>query len=183
MILAVIAACEIGFWVLLGAGLGARYLLKMRRLSTVLLISVPLVDVVLLVATFVDLHRGATANTAHGLAAAYLGFSVAFGHSMIRWADQRFAHRFAGGPPPWKPPKGGRARARYEWREWAKGMGGWAIACGLLGAGVLYVDDPPRTEQLIGFMKTLTLIMAIWLAAFPVWATLFPARVKQDATR
>jgi hypothetical protein len=33
-------------------------------------------------------------------APAYLGFSVVFGPSVIRWADARFAHRFAGGPPP-----------------------------------------------------------------------------------
>ena len=50
---------------------------------------------------------GRRPNFTHGLAAAYLGFSVAFGHSMVRWADQRFAHRFAGGPPPWRPPKQG----------------------------------------------------------------------------
>src|SRR5215813_11115023 len=101
---------EIAFWVVLGAGLAARYLLRWRRVSTVLLIGVPLVDVVIFVATAVDLARGATADFSHGLAAAYIGFSVAFGPGLVRWADQRFAHRFAGGPPPWKPPKGGRAR-------------------------------------------------------------------------
>ena len=104
MLVAIIIATEIGFWVLLGAGLAARYLLDRRRLSTVLLASVPLVDLVLLIATVIDLSGGATAGFKHGLAAAYIGFSVAFGHSVIRWADQRFAHRFAGGPPPWRPP-------------------------------------------------------------------------------
>jgi len=112
MLLAVIVAAEIGFWVLLTAGLGTRYLLRRRRLGAILLASVPVVDLVLLVATVIDLRGGATADFTHGLAAAYIGFSVAFGHSVIRWADQRFAHRFAGGPPPWRAPRGGRERAR-----------------------------------------------------------------------
>lgn len=35
-----IGACEVGFWVLLGAGLAARYLMRARRLSTMLLLAV-----------------------------------------------------------------------------------------------------------------------------------------------
>ncbi|MEH0985230.1 hypothetical protein [Micromonospora sp. CPCC 205556] len=178
MLLAVIAACEIGFWVVLGAGLVARYVLRRPRLGAALLICVPLVDLVLLVATALDLRRGATANVSHGLAAAYLGFSVAFGHSMVRWADQRFAHRFAGGPPPVRPPRYGRARVRHEWREWGKGLLGWAIACALLGAGILYVGDAARTQELWGWIRNLTLAIVIWLVAFPVWETIFPRRPK-----
>lgn len=176
MLLAVIAACEIGFWVVLGAGLVARYLLRLQRLSTILLVCVPLVDLVLLAASVLDLHRGATADFTHGLAAAYLGFSVAFGRSMVRWADQRFAHRFAGGPPPWKPPKSGWARTRYEWREWGKGLIGWAVACALLGLAVLAVDDLSRTQELINWMLRLTGVMVIWFVAFPLSATIFPGR-------
>lgn len=178
MLLAVIVACEIGFWVLLGAGLVARYPLRMPRLSGALLLGVPLIDLVLLVVTVIDLRRGATATFGHGLAAAYLGFSVAFGHSMIRWADQRFAHRFAGGPAPWRPPKGGWARARYEWREWGKGMAGWAIACGLLGAAIVLVDDAERTAELRAWIGRLSVAMLIWLLAFPIWTTLVPGRAR-----
>src|ERR671911_1593543 len=127
MLIAVVVACEIGFWVVLGAGLLARYGLGRRRLGAILLACVPLVDVVLLVATVIDLGQGATADFGHGLAAAYIGFSVAFGHSMIRWADERFAHRFAGGPPPTRPPKDGRARVLYEWREFGKAV----LACAI----------------------------------------------------
>src|SRR5687767_3263233 len=100
MLLALIVACEISFWALIAAGLASRYLLGRRRLGAALLVCVPVVDLVLLVATVIDLAGGAVADFGHGLAAAYIGFSVAFGHSLIRWADERFAHRFAGGPPP-----------------------------------------------------------------------------------
>jgi hypothetical protein len=175
-LLAIIVACEIGFWVVLAAGLVARYLLRMRRLGAVLLICTPLVDLVLFVATVIDLRRGATATFAHGLAAAYIGFSIAFGHSIIRWADQRVAHRFAGGPPPWKPPKDGWPRARYEWREWGKGLLGWAVACAMLAAGILMIDDWERSQELAAWIGRLSVAIVIWLVAFPVWATVSPVR-------
>jgi hypothetical protein len=179
VLVAVIVGCEIGFWVVLAAGLLARYPLRRPRLGAALLLCVPLVDVVLLAATALDLRRGATADFTHGLAAAYLGFSVAFGHSMVRWADQRFAHRFAGGPPPVRPPKHGWARARYEWREWAKALLGWAVACALLGAAILYVGDAERTAELWTWIQRLTVAIVVWLVAFPVWATIFPSRPKR----
>ena len=118
--IALIVACEVGFWLLLGAGLAARYLLRARALSTALLLAVPLVDVVLLAATVIDLRRGGAAGLSHGLAAVYLGVSVAYGHQLVRWADQRFAHRFAGGPAPVRPPRTGRAHAARERRRWLR---------------------------------------------------------------
>jgi hypothetical protein len=84
-----IGACEVGFWVLLGAGLVARYLLRARRVSTVLLVLVPVLDVVLVTASLVDVAAGSPPALTHGLAAVYLGFTVAFGHTMIRWVDRR----------------------------------------------------------------------------------------------
>jgi hypothetical protein len=195
VLLFVIVACEVGFWLVLTAGLAARYVLRRPRLGAALLACVPLVDLVLLGATVLDLRAGATAGHAHGLAAVYLGFSVAFGHSMVRWADQRFAHRFGGGPPPWRPPRGGSAqgrgvsaseprrpgrfgsaRVRYEWREWGKAVLAWAIACGLLGLAVLLVGDADRTRALVGWVGPLTMAVVIWFVAFPLWVTLFPRR-------
>lgn len=174
MLLPIIAA-EIGFWVLLAAGLTTRYLLGRRRSGAILLASVPVVDLVLLVATVIDLSRGATADFTHGLAAAYIGVSLAFGHSMVRWADQRFAYRFAGGPPPWRPPSGGRARARYEWREFAKAALAWAVSCGLLLAAIAIVGDAERTEALEAWIVRLTLVLGIW-ALWPITHTLWPSK-------
>jgi hypothetical protein len=183
MIVALIVASEIGFWVLLGAGLVARYLLRLRRVSVVLLLGSPVLDLVLLAATVVDLRRGGTAGPFHGLAAVYLGFSVMFGHAMIRWADQRFAHRFAGGPPPWKPPKGGWARTRHEWREWGKAVAACAIAAALLGAGILMVGDADRSAHLLAWLTRMGWVAGIWFVVGPAWATLFPGRAKEDAVR
>ena len=174
MLIGIIIACEIGFWVVLGAGLFARYVLRRPRLGAALLIAVPLVDLVLLAATTIDLARGATAEFGHGLAAAYLGFSIAFGHSMIRAADARFAHRFAGGPPPVKPPKHGPERTKREWREFGKAALAWAIACGLLGLAILVVGDADRTAELQGWLVRLTMVLGVW-AIWPISYTLWPS--------
>ncbi|HEU5030314.1 MAG TPA: hypothetical protein VFV01_35755 [Spirillospora sp.] len=180
MLVGVIAACEIGFWVVLAAGLAARYPLRMRRTGAALLLGVPLVDLVLLVATVADLRGGATAGFAHGLAAAYLGYSAAFGHGMVRWADERFAHRFAGGPPPRRKPRYGRARARYEWVEFGKAAVATAIGCALLLAMIALVGDADRTAALTGWTARLGLVLAVW-SLWPITHTLWPSRPKDGA--
>ena len=179
VIVQLIVACEILFWVFLGAGLIARYLLRRPTLGTALLIGAPLVDVVLLVATAIDLRGGSTASWSHGLAAAYIGFSVAFGHSIIRWADGRFAHRFAGAPAPAKPPRYGRARAVREWREFGKAVVASAIACGLLFAAITFVDDPSRTAALTDWIRALGIVVALWGVVAASY-TVAPARAKSS---
>lgn len=88
------------------------------RLGTVLLISTPAVDLVLFAATVLDLRRGASAEFVHGLAAACIGFSVAFGHrsSGGQISGSRTGSRVARRRRK-PPPKGSRARVAYEWRE------------------------------------------------------------------
>ncbi|GAA3886652.1 hypothetical protein GCM10022243_59320 [Saccharothrix violaceirubra] len=169
----VIAACEIAVWVFLGAGLLARYLLRWRRLGAVLLVCTPLSDVVLLVATAVDLRSGGDVGFVHGLAAIYLGFSVAYGHSLLRWADRRFAHRFAGGPPPPKAPKDGAARVAYEWREWGRfvvAFGVTALVVLLLGLAV------GQGEALWRQVSFLVRVGLIWLVVGPVYQSVKAAR-------
>lgn len=100
-----IIACEIGFWIFVISGLVARYIFMKKKLSSILLICTPLVDIILLVATYIDLLNGAVADFIHGLAAIYIGVSVAFGKQMIAWADRQFAYRFAGAPRPKKNKK------------------------------------------------------------------------------
>lgn len=174
MLLVAIAACEFGFWVVLFAGLGARYLLRWRRASTVILAGVHVINLALLVVTFADLRQGTTATLWHGLAAVYLGFTLAFGHSMVRWADQRFARRFAGGPPPVKPPRHGPARRRHEWREFGKALLAAAVAAVLLAAGIAVVGDPDRTAALLGWFPRLGVVLVIWFATGPLYRTIWP---------
>jgi hypothetical protein len=148
VIVALIAACEIGFWVLLAAGLACRYLLRMPRTGLALLLCEPLLEVVLLVATALDLKNGAEPNWTHGLAALYIGYTVGHGHRTVQWLDGHAAHRLGGAPPPRKPPQYGMGRARHEGRVWLGTLLGAAVATGLLQLAIWYVDDPGRVTSL-----------------------------------
>ena len=168
-----IVACEIAFWVMLVAGLAFRYLLRWRLVSTFLLVCVPLIDVALLVFTFIDLRSGTTATFAHGLAAAYVGFTVAFGSSIIRWADERFAHRFAGGPPPSKTPEQGWAAVLYEFKLWARCLAAVAIIYVLLIAGIAFVDDASKTAELNIWFRLPLGTAFFWFIFGPLWSVVF----------
>ena len=170
MVLTVIIACEIGFWVAVLGGLAARYLLRAQRLSVALLLAAPLLDVVLLVATAVDLRSGTTASLEHGLAALYLGFSVAYGHRLVHWADVRFAHRFAGGPAPVRPT--GAEYTRACWGDVGRTLLAVTIAGAVLLGLIAWVDVPERTEALRAEFPLLALIMGLellWAVSYTIW--------------
>lgn len=182
-----IAACEVGFWVLVVAGLAARYLLRASRLSVVLLLLVPVVDVVLVAASLADIARGSEPGLAHGLAAVYLGVTVGFGHSMIRWADAQFAHRFAGGPSSVGPPKYGTQRVVHEWRQWSKAAIAWVISVAVLfvTAGVAGTGVPPLLtwfgDPMWQWGGWISVVVLIWFADGPLWKTLGASKERVDA--
>jgi len=170
-----IIVCEIGFWVVLVLGLSARYVLRQRRLGTVLLLCVPLVDVVLLAIIVVDLRGGATAHWSHGLGAVYLAVSVVYGHRMVAWADRWFATRFDGAPRREKTLRYGMTRALHEWKEFGILLLAMVISAVVLFGCIALAGDPARTEALTGWFGRLgvvTLVALIW----PVGYTLFPTR-------
>ncbi|MET7936836.1 hypothetical protein [Streptomyces sp. NPDC005322] len=148
MIVALIIACEVGFWVLLAAGLALRYPARKPKASVVVLLCEPLLELVLLVVTAIDLKHGAEPDWKHGLAAVYIGFSVALGHQTISWVDARVAHRFFGGPPPVRPPKYGMARAAHEWKTAARWVLAAVIAMALLQGAIWYVGDDGEVGSL-----------------------------------
>ncbi|MEZ5210291.1 hypothetical protein [Gordonia sp. (in: high G+C Gram-positive bacteria)] len=170
-----ILGCEIAFWMVIAAGLSTRYLLRKRRLGLALLALTPVVDLVLLIAAGLDLHRGAPAEFSHSLAAVYLGFSVAYGHRMIQWADVRFTHRFDGGPPPVK--LYGTAYATACWKD----VGRTAIAAAL-GSGILWLLTVVATgptqalESTYRIFGIVLVIDALWAASYTMWP-----RTRPDA--
>lgn len=166
---AVILACEVGLWVLLGLGLLLRYPGRARGLSTAVLLTIPALDVVLVIATAVDLHRGAEADATHGLAAMYLGFSVAFGPALIRWADVRFAHRFADGPEPVPAPRSGPGRQRHLMREWFRVVNAATISSLVLLGLVLFVATSEQDTTLMWWMGRAWVIVGLWFIFGPLW--------------
>ncbi|GGY88118.1 hypothetical protein [Streptomyces poonensis] len=151
MIVTLIVVCEVGFWVLLAAGLAVRYLLRWHRTSVALLLCEPILELVLFVVTAIDLKNGAEPGWEHGLAALYIGFTVAYGHYTIRWLDGHAAHRLGGAPPPPKPPRYGMPRARHEGRLWLRTVLAAAVACALLEGAVWYVGDEGDVSSLRAF--------------------------------
>ncbi len=161
MLAAVIALTEVGFWVLVVAGLTARYPLRRPRLGAGLLMAAPMVDLVLLTASVADLRQGGSASVVHALAAIYIGVSVGFGPAMIHWADVRFAYRFAGGPPSVKPSKHGIEAARRQVREWLRHLVAWSAGSALMLGGVLLVGDAERTKALLYYPAIWGVVLVI----------------------
>lgn len=168
-----IVSCEVAFWLVLGLALAARYLLRHDRLSRGLLFSLPVVDLLLLIFTALDLRSGTVATFAHGLATAYVGFTVAFGGVLVKWADQRFAHRFAGGPPPVVSPSRGWPAVRYELKLWLRCIAAWAITLVLLIGLIAYLDNEAQTRELESWFGIAFGSTVLWFLFGPVWSVVF----------
>jgi hypothetical protein len=155
-----IVACEIGFWIVIVLGLFTRYVLKKNKLGLFFLALTPVIDFILFITTSLDLFRGATATTAHGIAAVYIGVSIVFGKSMIKWADERFCYYVTKeGPIPLK--LFGREHSWNYLKGWVKHVLSYLIGAGLL-AGVIYlINDSSRTEALNGVLKLWTYVLGI----------------------
>lgn len=186
MVVGLIIACEVGFWVLLAAGLAVRYLLNRRRTSVALLLCEPLLELVLFVVTAVDLRNGAKPSWEHGLAALYIGYTVAYGHYTIRWLDGHAAHRLADGPRPPKPPRFGLARARHEGRLWLRTLLAAAVACALLQGAIWYVGRGDTSSlrafqwtalRTLGIHGVIALTYLIWPKRGPETAAAPPDKV------
>jgi hypothetical protein len=144
----------------------------------VLLLGVPVIDAALLAASVADLRGGGEASWSHGLAALYLGFSVGYGHHLVRWADGHAAHRLGGGPPPPKPPKYGAARARHEWRLWGMTAVAAVVSLAVLEVMVRLIGDGADTGALRTWQwQALRIagIHALVAATYTLWPRREPA--------
>lgn len=160
MIVGLIIACEVAFWIVIIMGLTARYLFKRKKLGLLLLALTPLIDLILVVATGVDLMRGATATQAHALAAVYIGVSIGFGKSMIQWADERFLYYVVKqGSKPAK--RYGMEYAKHYFSGWLRHVAAYLIGAALLVGLVFLVGDPSRTEALSGILQIWSLVLGI----------------------
>ncbi|MFE4633417.1 hypothetical protein ACFRJ1_08530 [Streptomyces sp. NPDC056773] len=191
MLVTLIIACEVGFWVLLAGGLALRYLAKMPRTGAAVLLCEPLLELVLLVATAVDLRGGAEPDWKHGLAALYLGYTVAYGHYTVRWLDGHAAYRLAGGPKP-AGAGFGAARAAHEWKLFARTVLAATVAAGLLQAAIWYVGGSGDTAVLRGWQLTALRVVgihALIALTYTVWPKQQPrpepgsAKALSDADR
>jgi len=175
VLIAVIVACEAGFWVAVLGGLVLRYVVGLRRTGAVLLALGPVLDVVLLAVTALDLARGGTADWMHGLAALYVGVSLAHGRRMVAWADARFAHRRTGRPLPER--RTGWAYTRACWADVLRTGLGVVVAAGVIGAFVLAFGTGERTAALVAWLPVLAVVLGVELL-WAVSSTVWPKRAR-----
>lgn len=170
LIYALIVACEVGFWMILLLALSARYLLKKEQLSRTLLVCLPLIDLFLLIFTATDLRRGAPAMFAHGLAAAYIGFTVAFGRMAVKWADEQFACRFGAGPAPSKAPRRGWDLVCYDLKLWGRCVAACVITVVLIEALAQSVGNGEAAQSLLAWHKHAFGCVMLWFIFGPIWS-------------
>ncbi|MGG0655801.1 hypothetical protein [Rummeliibacillus pycnus] len=155
-----IVACEVMFWIVIVLGLVTRYVFKLNNLGLFLLALTPVIDLILLITTSIDLYRGATATQAHAIAAIYLGVSIVFGKSMINWADKRFLYFVKKeGPKPIK--LYGMQYALNYLKGWGKHVLSYLIGSGLLMGMIFLVNNPSQTQALFDVLKVWTLVLGI----------------------
>ncbi|WP_018750973.1 hypothetical protein [Paenibacillus sanguinis] len=174
-----IIACEIAFWVVIAAGLIVRYMLKQPKLGLFLLALTPVIDLLLLIITGVDLYNGAVATTAHALAAVYIGVSIAFGKSMIAWADRWFRYLMTKQEEAKPPKRYGREYARHELKGFLRHLLSFLIGAGLLAAMIYWIHDSARTAALDGMLRLWSVVLIIDFVIM-ISAFLWP---KQDKNK
>lgn len=159
-ILYMIIGCEIAFWVFILLGLVSRYILKRDRLGILILSCTPVIDLILLIVTGIDLYNGAIATTAHAIAAVYIGVSIAFGKSMIAWVDTYFQYYITKqGVAPVRLT--GIQYAKHYLKGFVRHIVAYAIGCGLLLIVLYIIDDISRTEALSNIMKIWTIVLGV----------------------
>jgi hypothetical protein len=174
-----IVTCEIMFWIVIVLGLVTRYVFKLNRLGIFLLALTPVIDLMLLIITGIDLYLGATATQAHAIAGVYIGVSIAFGKSMIQWADERFqCYVTKQGAKPAK--RFGIVHAKHYMKGWLRHVIAYLIGAGLLAAMIYLINDPTRTEALSGMIKIWSIVLSIDLIitiSYFIW----PKKAKNGA--
>jgi hypothetical protein len=168
-----IVCCEIAFWVALATALTLRYVFKRRRASRFLLLLLPVVDLLLLAVTALDLRGGTQATVAHGLAVAYLGFTLTFGPLVIQRADAWFAHRYAGGPRPQGFAASGWPAVLDDLKLWLRCVLAWAVTLLLLGALITFVEDETVIQPLQLWYRIALGSVGVWFVLGPLWSLLF----------
>ena len=168
-----IVCCEILFWVFIVAGLIVRYGFRREKLGFRLMAMSPVIDIVLLLLTVFDLSRGSTATLAHGLAAIYIGVSLAFGKQMIAWADGVYRRVILKE----QVAKERISRARRERNGFYRHILAFLIGGALLGAMILWLGNTEQTESLLRTLQLWGLVLVID-GVISMSYTVFPARSK-----
>ncbi len=155
-----IVACEISFWIFIIAGLIARYIFNRKTAGLFLLAMIPIVDLVLIVVTSIDIYRGAEITLAHSIAPIYLAVSLVYGKTMINWADERFLYYVKQeGPKPIR--RIGMDFAKHSMKGSLQHVLAYIIGGTLLLFMIFYIGDSSKTEILWATLRLWGIIVLI----------------------
>ncbi len=169
-----IIAAEIAFWIVILLGLIARYILKKPKLSLFLLSLTLVIDFLLILLTAVDLKKGTPASISHGIAAIYIGVSIAYGKTMISWADERFQRWFFKTEDK-KVRLVGAAKGKHEIKMLIRHVIAFLIGVGLLYIMSLYIGPQTDTSSLFQMMKIWSIVLTID-AVISISYVIFPSQ-------
>ncbi|MFJ7666159.1 hypothetical protein ACIQXI_03585 [Lysinibacillus sp. NPDC097195] len=155
-----IITAEIAFWVVIILGLICRYRLKKPKLSIVFFALTPVIDFLLIVLTVVDLRAGTPASTSHGIAAVYIGVSIAYGKTMIAWADEKFQQWFLKQPTA-KKRLTGLAKGIHEIKMLGLHVIAYAISASFLYAMTVFIGQLADTSSLLQVMKVWGIVLIV----------------------
>lgn len=176
-----IIACEAAFWVVILIGLTMRYVFRKEKTGLFFLALTPVIDLLLLGFTVIDLQRGAEATLAHGIAAVYIGVSIAYGKSMIQWADEKF-RRYIRKEASRTSPETGLAFAKQDAKSALRHVLAYGIGAGLLYGIIMLIGEGDRTEALWHVLRIWTVVLVIDLAitaSYFIW----PKQAKKNALK
>ena len=168
-----ILGCEVAFWAVLVLALTLRYWFKREPASRLLLLMLPAIDLLLLAFTTLDLRAGTQATFAHGLAVAYLGFTLAFGPLAVRWADSWFVYGLAQGPRPKGFASSGWPAVEDDLKLWLRCIAAWAITLLLLSALIAFIENEAVTQPLLLWYRIAFGSVIVWFILGPLWSLVF----------
>nr|WP_106782476.1 hypothetical protein [Lysinibacillus timonensis] len=154
-----IILAEVAFWVAISLGLVSRYIFKMKGLSWFFFVLTPFIDLSLIILTVIDLQDGTNATTVHGIAAIYVGVSLAYGKTMIHWADEKFQTWFMKKPSN-KRKLTGKAKGIHEVKMWARHVVAYIIGSILLW-GMIWFIGQQNTEALFGIWRVWSVVLLV----------------------
>ncbi|MGE7093070.1 hypothetical protein ACQKII_16765 [Lysinibacillus sp. NPDC048646] len=169
-----IITAEIAFWIVIIVGLICRYVFKMPKLSIFFFALTPVIDLLLVLLTAMDLKAGTPASTAHGIAAIYIGVSIAYGKTMISWADVKFQQWILKASIE-KETLTGMAKGKHEMNMLGRHIVAYIIGAGLLYAMTLFIGSNTDTSPLFQVMKVWGIVLTID-AIISISYVIFPSK-------
>lgn len=159
-IVILLITAEILFWVFIILGLISRYVMRREKLGLFFFVLTPVIDLTLVIIMSLDLLNGAAATMPHGIAAVYIGVSIAFGKQMIRWADERFKYFVLKTDE--RPVKTtGIKHAKKYLISWIRHVFAYTLGTGLLWIIIGIVGYADNVAALVHVIKLWTLILMI----------------------